>query len=273
MPIFAILSDIHANYDALEVVLEKCRELGIEKYISLGDVVGYNAEPGRCLKAIQNLNCVARVIGNHDFYAVYGEVETSGFNINAQKVIAWTREQLSEDDRQWLLSSPEEDRIPFPGISVVHSTLDTPLNWGYIMDCHHARASFEYQRTAICFCGHSHVPIAFIRKPMAIAQDRVVDTMPDWNFSTEDPQFDIDFTRADSLTISYKHSGAYKYLINVGSIGQPRNGDPRASFAVLDSDKHTITRYRLPYDIAAAQSKIRAAGLPERLAARLAAGT
>jgi len=273
MPIFAILSDIHANYDALEVVLEKCRELGIEKYISLGDVVGYNAEPTRCLKTVMGLDCIKRVVGNHDYYAVHGSLETSGFNVNARAAIEWTKGQLDEEDRQFLLSSEEESRIPVPGITLVHATLDSPLNWGYVMDCHHARASFEYQRTVICFCGHSHVPIAFCRKPMALAHERVVDTIPEWNYSTVDREFDEDFTKADELTVTYKSGGAYKYLFNVGSIGQPRNGDPRASFAVLNTDKHTVTRFRLPYDIPAAQAKIRAAGLPDRLAVRLELGT
>ena len=272
MPKIAILSDIHANYDALSVVLEKCREIEVDQYVSLGDIVGYNAEPLKCLEAIQALGCKAMVFGNHDYYAASGDTEASGFNRNARLAIQWTREQLSPEQRNWLIQMPEDLRLPQWSMTLVHATLDTPTNWGYVFDSHHAGNNFAYQRTVLCFCGHSHVPIAFCRKPMSLNNERSIDVIPGWNFSTVDPQFDHDFTLADELPVEYRSGGAHKYLFNVGSIGQPRNGDPRASFAVVDTAAHVVTRYRLPYNIAVAQEKILAAGLPDRLAERIALG-
>ena len=269
MPKFAILSDIHANADALKVVLEKCRELGLENFISLGDIVGYNADPALCLKMVRDLNWIARVRGNHDDYAASGDMEMSGFNPNAKRAIEWTREQLDASEREWL-RTPYESTLPSCATSVVHATLDTPENWGYIFDLFHATASFSYQRTALCFCGHSHVPVAFDKKPLSGFGQRGVEILPEWQSDRENPAADTDFSIADSITVEYR--SAHKYLFNIGSIGQPRNGDPRASFAVLDTDRKCVTRYRLPYDIASAQNKIIDAGLPERLARRLETG-
>lgn len=272
MPKFAILSDIHSNADALEVVLAKCAELGITDFISLGDIVGYNAEPARCIEMVKQLNFVAMVRGNHDDYTASGNTEMSGFNPNAKAAINWTRKQLSAAERAWLVSVPYIATLPKFGVTVVHATLDTPDTWGYVFDAHHAGDNFSYQRTALCFCGHSHVPVAFCKKPLSSRNERMIDSIPEWNYSAVDPAADTDFNRADELPVNYIRGGVHKYLFNIGSIGQPRNGDPRASFAVLDTDKCVVTRYRLPYDIASAQQKVLAAGLPERLARRLAAG-
>lgn len=262
---YAVLSDIHSNLEALDVVLGKCRELGIEKYISLGDVVGYNADPVKCLEIVRSLDLVARVKGNHDDYVCSGNLEESGFNANAKKAVLWTREQINEDDRQWLDSAPYEARLPV-GVTVVHSTLDTPQNWGYILDPFHAEDNFLYQKTCICFCGHSHVPAGFVKKQITSPGERAIERISLWSGDYEDD----DFNKADEIVVEYRKNN--KYLFNIGSIGQPRNGDSRASFAVIDTDALTVTRYRLPYDISKAQQKILKAGLPVRLAERLAAG-
>ena len=214
---YAILSDIHANGDALKVVLEKCRELAVDRYVSLGDM--------------------------------------SGFNPHAKFAVNWTRQQLTEEERAWLVSMPYRSTIPGTNSTVVHATLDTPENWGYIFDAHHAADNFSYQFTQICFCGHSHVPVAFVKKPITSLNERSIDDLPEWTTNADDETANVDFNCADELPVEVKVG--YKYLFNVGSIGQPRNRDPRASFAVFDTDKHIITRYRLP----------------ERLALRLAAGT
>ena len=270
MPKYAILSDIHANADALEVVLEKCRELAVDKYVSLGDVVGYNAEPERCMKMVRDLNVCAKVRGNHDDYAVSGNTGMAGINVNARKAIEWTRSQLDASMRSELAALPFKALLPVCGTTIVHATLDTPENWGYIFGPHDALGCFSYQLSRLCFCGHSHVPVAFDMQPAAGSLGRAVEVIPEWNSNAAHPEFDTDFNAADSLTVELKTG--HKYLFNIGSIGQPRNGDPRASFAVIDTAKNTVTRYRLPYDISAAQNKIIDAGLPERLAIRLAAG-
>ena len=261
---YAILSDIHSNLEALTTVLEKCRELGITEYISLGDVVGYNANPNECLALVRQLNVVARVRGNHDDYAVRGDIAESGFNANAKKAVAWTREQISDEDRKYLDDAPYEAK--FLNATLVHATLDTPSNWGYILDQFHAEDNFTYQRSNLCFCGHSHVPVAFVKKQLTAPGERPIEMLNAWNGEADD-----DVTRPDVITIEYRKNN--KYLFNVGSIGQPRNGDPRASFAVWDTDRMSISRFRLPYDIPATQQKILAAGLPTRLAERLEFGS
>ncbi len=267
---YAILSDIHSNMDAFEVVLAKCQEVGVDDYICLGDIVGYNAEPRECLKIIRDLNPIAVVKGNHDEYASNSDDRMEGFNPHAKRAVEWTKNHLSEEERSWLAALPLRKTIPGTNITIVHATLDSPDTWGYIFDAHHAADNFSYQFTQICFCGHSHVPIAFCKKPIASISEKPIEEVMNWAFKEEEGLFPEDTSNADELTIDIQ--SGYKYLLNVGSVGQPRNRDPRASFAIYDLSEKTVTRYRLPYDAASAQAKIRAAELPERLASRLASG-
>lgn len=262
---YAILSDIHSNLEALTTVLEKCRELGITEYISLGDVVGYNANPNECLNLVRQLNIVARVRGNHDDYTVRGDISESGFNPNAKRAVAWTREQIDEDGRRYLDEAKYEEM--FLNATLVHATLDTPSNWGYILDQFHAEDNFSYQRSNLCFCGHSHVPVAFVKKQLTSPGERPIEMINAWSGEFDDE----DVTRPEVITVEYRKNN--KYLFNVGSIGQPRNGDPRASFAVWDTDQMSMSRYLLPYDIKTTQQKILDAGLPARLAERLEYGS
>lgn len=263
---YAILSDVHSNSDAFEVVLKKCSAVGVDHYLFLGDLVGYNADVRRCLDMARELNFVAAVRGNHDDVALSKNSSTGGFNANAAIAIEWTREILTDADREFLEAMPFKANVPQIPVTLVHSTLDSPESWGYVFDVHHAISNFSYQLSTLCFCGHSHLPIAFDKAPFA-AGGRLVDTIEGWEHSLDNPAADDDFSVADELVIPIVKG--HKYLFNVGSIGQPRNGDTRASFAVFDSDTNTVTRHRVPYDIASAQAKNRAAGLPERLALRL----
>jgi diadenosine tetraphosphatase ApaH/serine/threonine PP2A family protein phosphatase len=260
---YAILSDIHANLEAFTVVLEKCKELGVEKYICLGDIIGYNANPSQCIDMIRKLDVVGFVKGNHDEYVSNNDDEMTGFNQHAKAAVLWTKAQLTEEQLQFLSALPYKNVVKGVGITIVHATLDSPESWGYIFDIHQAKDNFNYQFTPLCFCGHSHVPIAFAKKSFvagALAVDEIMEWKGDNNQETSsDPVIKIE--------------KGWKYLINVGSIGQPRNKDPRASFAVYDANANTITRIRLKYDIASAQKGILAAGLPERLAQRLERGT
>ena len=125
----AILSDIHANTEALQQVLSYCGTLGVEKYACLGDVVGYNAEPQQCLQIVNSLGLIARVRGNHDDYTAMNDEVMEGFNPNAKRAIFWTRDQLTEDERRWLGDSPLRATIPGMPITLVHSTLDSPNTW------------------------------------------------------------------------------------------------------------------------------------------------
>jgi len=239
---YGIIGDIHANYEALTAVLAECEKLNVEKYFCIGDIVGYNADPGLCMETIQALPLAGVVMGNHDEQAS-ADSDLVGFNPQAAMAIEWTRKHLTEEQREWQRNLRLTMQVG--KITVVHATLDSPKKWGYIFDKLSAGASFSYQFSQICFCGHSHVPLAFEK------------------FGT------IQGGKYTEIKIQPGH----KYLINVGSVGQPRDGDWRAAFVVYDTDENVATLYRIPYDIKTAQKKILDAGLPERLALRLERGT
>ncbi len=238
---YAVFGDIHANLEALEAVLKKCEEEGVEKYLCIGDIVGYNANPSECLERVRNLPLAGIVMGNHDEQAA-DDTELVGFNPQAAAAIEWTRQHLSEEQREYLRNLRLS--IQIGKITIVHATLDSPRRWGYIFDKHAAGASFSYQFSQICFCGHSHVPLAFEK------------------FGT-------------IMGGTYKQikvQPGHKYLVNVGSVGQPRDRDWRSAFVIYDTDENLITLHRVEYDIKTTQQKILDAGLPERLAMRLEKG-
>ena len=262
---YAIISDIHGNLEALTNVLAICEQEQVEHYVCLGDVVGYNANPKECLDIVRALPNLTIVKGNHDEYASNGDNVMEGFNPNAKAAVLWTRAQLSEEDLCWLSSLPMRLTIKGANMTIVHATLDGPDAWGYIFDVHNAADNFSYQFTQLCFCGHSHVPVAFSKRPIAMGA-RPIEEIPVWA-SVDDGS---DPRQADMIQIPVEQS--VKYLINIGSVGQPRNRDPRASFCIYDTDLKVLSRYRLPYDYEQTQRKILAAGLPERLATRLERG-
>ncbi len=239
---YAILGDIHANIDAFRAVLEKINEIGVDSYVCIGDVVGYNAAPNECLELLHSLNPEVVVRGNHDEYAAT-EAELIGFNPQAARVVEWTREQLSDASRKWLGGLPYENTLDTK-TTVVHSTLDMPGRWGYVFDRLSAAASFNYQFTPVCFFGHTHVPCAF------------------------DKFGSINSLEATEVVMEQGH----KYMINPGSVGQPRDGDWRASFVTYDTEERRVLFYRVEYDLEACQKRIRDALLPERCAVRLAVG-
>lgn len=237
---FAILADIHGNWEALQVVLEDTKAQKCTHYACLGDVVGYNANPKECLDVIRGMGMPC-VKGNHDEYCS-AESALDGFNPAAAEAVMWTRKQLTEDDRNWLRDLKYMKMVT--SFSLVHATLDAPQRWGYVFNKLDAAASFTYQNTAVCFFGHTHVPVAFVK-------DTVV--------------------RGGTYS-KFKVEPGKKYFVNVGSIGQPRDNNPKAAYVVYDMDEGTIEIRRLDYDIPTAQKKILAAGLPPRLAERLAFG-
>jgi predicted phosphodiesterase len=237
---YAIIADIHANLDAFRVVLDDIQKQKCERIVCLGDVVGYNAYPKECLDIVRSMN-IPCIKGNHDEYCSVDE-NMEGFNPYAAEAIQWTRLQLPEDDRKWLRDLKYLRLIA--NFTIVHATLDVPQRWGYVFDKLAAAASFTYQNTNVCFFGHTHVPVAFVRDNMV---------------------------RGGTYS-KFKVEPGRKYFVNVGSIGQPRDNNPKAAYVVYDMDDNTIELRRLDYDIAAAQRKIREVGLPERLAERLALG-
>jgi predicted phosphodiesterase len=237
---YAIIADIHANLEAFQVVLDDAQKQKVTHYACLGDVVGYNANPKECLEIVRKMN-IPCVKGNHDEYCST-EDTLEGFNPAAAEAVYWTRGQLNDEERHWLCELKYSRMVA--NFTLVHATLDAPERWGYVFDKLAAAASFPYQNTQVCFFGHTHVPVAFMR-------DTVV--------------------RGGTYS-KFKIDTAKKYFINVGAVGQPRDNNPKAAYVVYDMDEGTIELRRLEYDIPTAQKKILAAGLPERLAERLAVG-
>jgi predicted phosphodiesterase len=237
---FAIIADIHANLEAFQVILDDAKKQNVTHYACLGDVVGYNANPKECLQIVREMN-IPCVKGNHDEYCSTDN-QLEGFNPAAADAVQWTREQLSSEERQWLRDLKYTKTVA--GFTLVHATLDAPQRWGYVFDKLAAAASFPYQSTPVCFFGHTHVPVAFMR-------DTVV--------------------RGGTYS-KFKVDPAKRYFVNVGAVGQPRDNNPKAAYVIYDLDASTIELRRLDYDIPAAQKKIRDAGLPERLAERLEYG-
>lgn len=237
---YAIFGDIHANLEALEAVLADAARMGCTDYVCIGDIVGYNANPVECLNTVRDLNCPV-VKGNHDEEAIL-DTSLEGLNPLAKRAMEWTRAQLNEPDRKWLMDLKLVRQVR--DFTIVHATLDTPGGWTYVTNKFDAMASFSYQFTQLCFYGHTHTPVIYVKSDRVEALDELETTLID----------------------------GHKYFINVGSVGQPRDGDWRASYAVYDADSHTVTIRRLEYDIEKAQKKIVDAGLPEMLAHRLALG-
>jgi predicted phosphodiesterase len=237
---YALIADIHSNLEALEVVLNDAKEQKCTHYACVGDVVGYGANPKECLDIVRSMGMPV-VKGNHDEYCS-SEEDLEGFNPHAAEAVNWTRKQLSKEDRAWLRDLKYIRLVA--SFSMVHATLDGPQRWGYVFDKLAAAASFTYQNTAVCFFGHTHVPVAFVRDSMV---------------------------RGGTYS-KFRVEPGKKYFVNVGAVGQPRDGNPKSGYVVYDLNEGTIELRRLDYDIPKAQKKIMEAGLPQRLADRLAVG-
>ena len=238
---YAILGDIHANLEALNAVFQDADKRGADHFACTGDVVGYNADPKACLQIIRKRNCTL-VQGNHDYYAACNE-SMELFTPMARKSINWTRKQLSAFERKYLRHLPLI--VDIENFTIVHSSLSNPHRWNYIFKRKTADANFRNQFNPVCFYGHTHVPLAFIKGKNSIEKGFY-----------------------ETLNIR----PGYQYLINVGSIGQPRDRDPRAAYIMYDTSEQTVTIHRVDYDIKTTQQKIRAAGLPFRNALRLEHG-
>ena len=241
--VYAVLGDIHANIDALNSVLDDARAQGVTHFVCVGDVVGYNAAPAACIRAVRDeLGCPC-VRGNHDHYVSDPGTNLADFHPSAAQVVEWTRSQLAADDVQWLHDLPLQK--PVMGFMLVHATLDKPDHWGYVFENQQAEANFSYQYTPLCFHGHTHVPIIYSNEPGGVVHYQPRD------FTLELGQ---------------------RLFINVGSVGQPRDGDPRASYVVYDMAARQVRFRRVAYDVQAAMARNRLAGLPEKCASRLEIG-
>ena len=237
---FAIFSDLHANLEATQAILADAQEADCTHYVCLGDLVGYNANPHECLDLVRRMDCPV-VKGNHDEQACLTE-SSRDFNELAEQAINWTRAHLTEDDKQWLADLRMTRQVR--DFTIVHATLDTPEECGYVFNNLDALASFTYQHTTVCFFGHTHVAGAFVRDG------------------------GVKRVKIERLTIE----PGKKYFINTGSVGQPRDGDPRAAYCIYDIEREMVEQRRVKYDLHTAQKKIIQAGLPRLLAERLELG-
>ncbi len=239
---FAIFSDVHGNLEALEAVLADIAAERVEEMICLGDIVGYGPNPAECLEMIRCLGCAA-VMGNHDEACVEPERE-EGLNEYARAGIAYARRQLTTAQKAWLRTRPM--RLDFEDFTAVHASLSDADEWPYIFSPAEARRHFLFQDRPLCFCGHTHRPAVWTQEGRKV--------------------------RGLAPTGNWTCPLGARTLVNVGSVGQPRNMRPEACYVIYHRLAHSVTFRFVPYDLKETQWKIFAAGLPRFLAQRLALG-
>jgi diadenosine tetraphosphatase ApaH/serine/threonine PP2A family protein phosphatase len=242
----AILTDIHANREAFEACLADAERRGAQRLVLLGDIVGYGADPAWATgRAMELANAGAIVVkGNHDEAAV---TDRGGMTADAAAAAAWTRGALAPEAKAFLAALPleveEDDRL------YVHAEGTDPAKWIYVRDAEDARASLDATQARITFCGHVHVPALY----GLTAAAKLVNFRP-------------------VADVAVPLMRPRRWLAVLGAVGQPRDGEPAAAYAMFDTASSDLTTVRVPYDIAAAAQKIRDAGLPDRLASRLFQG-
>ena len=240
---YLIIADIHSNLEALQAVLKGACECGnFDRVWCLGDIIGYGPDPVACLDLIRQLNPVC-VCGNHDQAAV-AKIDVSDFNAAAAWANRWTSEILSPDDKKYLADLPE--KIVEGDFTLVHGSPRLPV-WEYIMYAFTAADNFKHFNTHFCLVGHTHVPFIFEEKGLLSNEGYM--------------------KSGDTLKL-----GNSRLIINPGSVGQPRDHNPRAAFDIYDSDKGELSHYRVEYDIEKTQTKMEKAGLPKTLINRLELG-
>jgi diadenosine tetraphosphatase ApaH/serine/threonine PP2A family protein phosphatase len=239
---YAIVSDVHGNLEALRAVLDDAAARA-DGVVCLGDSVGYGADPAACVELLDR-RARAIVAGNHE-YGVAGRLDLDWFNRWARAAAEWTRERLDDDHRAWLGALPLVRELE--DATLVHASPAQPDEWDYLVTPDDGFGAFPHFATRWCFVGHSHVSGA-------------------WSLGSSGPDFD------PRPTVVCAEAGR-RYIVNVGSVGQPRDRDPRACYGVWDVEAGRVEIRRVAYDVETARAKIVAAGLPRFLADRLAAGT
>jgi diadenosine tetraphosphatase ApaH/serine/threonine PP2A family protein phosphatase len=240
-----LVTDVHSNLAALEAVLAHAEAGGaVDEIWSMGDLVGYGPQPGECLALLRSYTLRA-VIGNHDLAAV-GGMDTRDFNREAAEANAWTAQVLTPEDAAFLKGLPQT--LVQDGITLVHGSLRLPV-WEYIFSPDIALHHFKLQRTPYSLVGHTHVPMVFEEVPGRRAP--------------------LMYPLSDGDVLQL---GERRLIINPGGVGQPRDGDPRTAYALYHTEDHTVSLYRVPYDIERTQRAMRDAGLPDRLITRLSYG-
>ena len=241
---YAILGDVHANLSALEAVLADLDDCDVDRVLQVGDVVGYGAAPREVLALMREIEAVV-VKGNHDAACV-DEIDTRFFNPNARAAVDFTKAALTREELAWLEALP---LVAFEEhCTMAHGTLSAPERFDYIQSTEDADPSLDQLESGVCFLGHTHVPVSILR----------LEDAPEETCYTIDREVDL--------------SIATKALINVGAVGQPRDEDPRACYALWDSDSGKLSLRRVEYDIEREADRILRAGLPQILADRLFLG-
>jgi len=237
-----IFSDVHSNLEAFEAFSKAAASDKIDEYLYLGDVVGYGADPHACIARLQSLKPRVLIAGNHE----WGLLELLGleyFNEYAEAAILWTQRLMNKEELEYLKSFRLLHETG--DLTLVHGSLEQPARFNYVLDPDDAELTLRLSRTPLCFVGHSHVAGFYYVQEGAVV-----------------------YSKGPKLRLERDK----KYIINTGSVGQPRDGDPRAAYVIYDDTENTVEIKRAAYDIKAAQGKIVKAGLPVWLATRLAEG-
>lgn len=244
---YLILADMHGNWHALAAVLEHAAERGFDAALILGDLVGYGASPNEVVTALRELPVPTTFVrGNHDKVAA-GITDGRGFNPTALSAAQWTQDELSDTNLEFVRELPEGPTLVESGLMICHGT---PFDEDeYLLSAAHAEEIFEFQPSIHTFFGHTHLPSLFRRSEMG-----------------------VEASLLDGDNESYRLEPGGDFLVNPGSVGQPRDRDPRASYMLLDTHTSLVAHYRVSYPIVEAQQRIRQAGLPDALADRLVLG-
>lgn len=244
---FALISDIHANLDALEAVLADLRDFPVRGILCLGDIVGYGPEPGACVRKVMDL-CAVTVQGNHEAMLLLADkILEEDWDVPVRKPLQIAKEQISKAELGWLRDLPIT--VDLDPIALSHASLNEPPEFHYIHETTEAEAHFAAQSTFISFNGHTHIPGIWEENPETLG---VRCLTPGEKPILLDP--------------------SKRYTVNVGSVGQSRDGDPRASYALYDYEQRLLLMRRVSYDIGKARARFKKAGLPAHNAARLAKG-
>jgi predicted phosphodiesterase len=275
---YGILSDIHANAEALETVLAQLRAENVAGYICLGDIVGYGPDPNECVAAVRALPNLVCIAGNHDLAAV-GKYDLQLFNPHAREALSWTVGQLTPEHIKFLVALPlTESRYP---LVIVHGALPDPMD--YILSAGEARATFNEFSSPACLIGHTH--IAEYYRQSTTAQPFGDWPLPDRSKSEETtdktakthlqqdnnggiPVEQVSLISGGDIPLK----AGFRYIINPGSIGQPRDANPKAAFGIWDEEANTFAIRRIAYNIRRTQRRMMDAGLPPYLVQRLAVG-
>lgn len=237
-----VISDIHANLNALEAVLSDAGEF--DSCWCLGDLVGYGPDPNECIQRMRQLPNLICLLGNHDAAAL-NQIDIASFNTEARRALIWTQQILSPESIEYLKNRPE--RIVTESVTLAHGSPRHPV-WEYLLDTRAATQNFNHFETPFCFVGHSHLPVIYQKREDRVFAEMIIPNVPG---------------RVEMIP---------RAIFNPGSVGQPRDHDPRAAYAVYDSTSQAWHYRRVSYDVASVQARMMEVDLPQRHIQRLSAG-